>query len=94
MEENLAFPTKNIILKYNSLNSFWYRLKDIIEYPKSLKPGDFVKIFGKNEKLLKIFFTLVLKRTGIKRHYFSKRIYKSLIKEFKDQLIEISWKKI
>ncbi len=52
MEENLAFPTKNIILKYNSLNSFWYRLKDIKEYPKSLKPGDFVKIFGKNGKFL------------------------------------------
>ncbi len=61
---------------------------------ENLTVRDFELINKKNEKLLKIFFTLVLKRTGIKRHYFSKRIYKSLVQEFKDHIIEISWKKI
>ena len=52
MEENLAIPFKNITLKHNSLNSFWYESKDIKDYPKSLKSGDFVKVYGKNGKFL------------------------------------------
>ncbi len=47
-----------------------------------------------DEKTIFINFTLVLKRSGIKRHYFSKTIYKKIYEAFHDYLIEFTWKKI
>ncbi len=61
---------------------------------ENLKVRDFElkNIYQKN--ILHFNFTLVMKRTGIKRHYFSKTVYKKIIDEFKNYIIEISWKKI
>ena len=61
---------------------------------ENLKVRDFELKNIRRNNILHINFTLVMKRTGIKRHYFSKTVYKKIIDEFKNYIIEISWKKI
>jgi len=52
MDEKLAFPQKKVLIKTNNLKSFWISKKDIKEIPKSIKPGDFIKIYSKDGKFL------------------------------------------
>ncbi len=82
-----------IFLKLKYENNLEERFFNFIE-KQNLTVRDFELKNIKNDKILNIVFTLVLKRTGIKRHYFSKKIYKAIIQEFSDYIVEISWKKI
>ncbi len=80
----------NLIMK--NIDNVIEKFFNFIEKERLLvKDFEFKNILNKN--LIEINFTLVLKRKGIKRHYFSKTTYKKFLKKFNKELLEITWKR-
>ncbi len=79
-----------IKLKLKNLNGLEEKFFNFVEREK-LVIKDFMFKKSYKEDIIEIDFTLVTKRQGIRRHYFSKTIYLKLIEEFKNNLLEFQW---
>ncbi len=82
MDEKLAFPVKKVVLKKEANKSIWIPKKDIKEIPKSIKPGDFIKIFSSKGTFLGTGYINPLSKITIRILSFDDvQITKGLIKE-------------
>ncbi len=94
----MEIPKKRIRLKSDSINSLWIFKKDIKDVPKSIKSGDFVNIYSKNDKFLgvgyvnpksKIFLRVIdFENISISQEYIQKKIILSFQK--RKDLLELT----
>ncbi len=79
-----------INIKLKNENNIFEKFLKFIE-KENLVIRDFVLKNNIMENLVEISFKIVMKRKGIKRHYFSKTLYSKIIDEFGNFIVEIKW---